>query len=611
MELLAPAGTFEIFKGIIESSCDAVYLGGQKLNMRMIRKDFNLSEKELEQAVNMADALGKKVYVTLNSLIDPGEIDSAREYLTVLRDINPHGLIIQDMGILQLIHDMGIIIPLHSSVMMNVHNLDMICSLEQMGVRKVVLSREMTLEQVRSLHQNTDVELEYFSHGDMCVCNGAQCLYSSYLFGMSSNRGRCLKPCRWPFTLKGVEQAPPFPLAVKDLNMINHLGDMIMAGISSFKIEGRMREKDFIVDLVNHYGQAMDAFLDDPLTGSHGGTDILEPFKKRDFSTGYAFGNPGWSNINTLGEGSGKFYSTGKMFSEPTRENKILLDDDSELDIDMESFEGRTTLSVKVDTPNQALSALNGGADRIYLSGEPFHQYNPLSLEEIASLKEACRSRNAELYLTLPRMMKDKQNELFRAWLDRDPQIDGLLVSHLGALSYLDNKKYRLVGDVSLNIYNHMAAKLYINKGLQAWTPSLEMPFDSLLIMASSDEGLSAELLLHGRPAMMYLDHDVSGTKASESILETAAGSMKVLRDYWDRYHLLPAGEFTLLPKLPELLQAGFRNFRLELLDYSSEEVGFLTALFKQALENPSNSRDLFKTMIPKGEGYSYGAQKY
>ena len=304
LELLAPAGTFEILQAVMDSRCDAVYCGGESLNMRMIRKGYNLSRQELKEAVDLAWDKGKKLYITVNSLLEQDELDEAREYLSFLQELQPHGIIIQDAALLELAGEQKVTVPLHASVMMNVHNLEGIKLLEKFGVTRVVLSREMPLSEVRTLAARSKVELEYFVHGDMCVAHGSQCLYSSYLFGMSSNRGRCLKPCRWAYTLPGVPGAEPYPLAVKDMNLYGHLADLITSGVSSFKIEGRMRSREFMVGLVNLYGEALDRFLEDPLGQFRADESDTEPFKKRDYSTGYALGRPGMKNINRRGEGT-------------------------------------------------------------------------------------------------------------------------------------------------------------------------------------------------------------------------------------------------------------------------------------------------------------------
>ena len=614
LELLAPAGTFDIYKDLIDSSCDAVYCGGQVLNMRMIRKGYNLSNQELKAAVDLANEKGKKVYITVNSLLDQEELPVAEEYLDFLEEIRPHGLIIQDAAVLDLVREKGITLPLHSSVMMNVHNLDMIRFLEKQGVSRVVLSREMPLSEVRALSFQTKMEFEYFTHGDMCVTHGSQCLYSSYLFGMSSNRGRCLKPCRWSFSRPGHDGEKPFPLAVKDLCLYSHLSDMILAGISSFKIEGRMRQKEFVLDLVNRYGEALDCFLDDPLAGTHADMEDMMPFRKRDYSTAYAFGKPGISNINTRGEGSGKFYSTGKMFSVPTKEKEIespaeILSGESAVP------NGQLKMTVRVNSPHQARLALQYGVHRIYLSAEPFAPEKPASLEELQELARDCGREGAELFLSLPRMMSDSQSDLFRAYFQKKPEVQGVLAGHPGVWEILDPHKTPLICDTPMNLYNARAIRFYADRGASGWTPSLELPFSSLLSLPRAVEELGCqaegEVVLHGLPTMMFMDHDVSCSGEDRMELVTPASSLEIRKDWWERYHLLPHKELTLLPRLAELINCGYRMFRLELQGYTPEAAESVLKVCRECLDNPSEGAESFKTLKPVRGGFTYGAQQF
>lgn len=253
-------------------------------------------------------------------------MEEAREYLKFLDGARPDALIVQDMAVLELIREMELTVPVHASVMMNVHNLEMIHALKELGVSRVVTSREMDLQTAKLLGSRSGVELEYFIHGDMCSVHGANCYFSSQVFGMSSNRGKCMKPCRWDYRIKrdGYVFPAEYPLAVKDMFMYEHLPELIESGITSFKIEGRMRDQEFMVNLANSYGDAIDRYIDDPL-GFDRTVDSKELYKnrKRDFSTAYAFGKPGLTNINRRYEGTGKFYSTGKVFSTPTAEREL------------------------------------------------------------------------------------------------------------------------------------------------------------------------------------------------------------------------------------------------------------------------------------------------
>ena len=180
VELLAPAGTFEIFKKVVKSSADAVYFGGKILNMRMHRKNYNLTNEEIIDAISMARSLNKKVYVTVNNLFSQEDLLSAMEFLKFLEEAGPDALIIQDFSILELLNELNLSLDLHSSVMMNVHNLETIKALRALGVTRVVASRDMDLKTINILHKQTDMEFEYFTHGDMCIAHGAQCLYSSH-----------------------------------------------------------------------------------------------------------------------------------------------------------------------------------------------------------------------------------------------------------------------------------------------------------------------------------------------------------------------------------------------------------------------------------------------
>ena len=409
IELLAPVGTFEIFEKVIHSGADAVYFGGKKLNMRMHRKDYNLSNDEIEKAIGIAHSLNKKVYVTVNNLLSQQDLKDAEEYLRFLDNVQPDALIIQDLSIVELINSLNLNLTLHSSVMMNVHNLETIVALSECGITRIVASRDMDLQTIKNLHNQTHMEFEYFAHGDMCIAHGAQCLYSGMLFGKSSNRGLCMKPCRWNFTMKkdGLVYPTEFPMAVKDMYMYEHLPEMIEAGIISFKIEGRMKDADFLVTLINYYSDAIDRYIEDPICYDRkkDAQSIYET-RLRDLSTCSAFGKPGLSNINRRYEGTGKFYSHGKVFSKPVDEIEISIDKIAEIKSLLKekiSLAQKPKLSVKVNSYSQAKVAIEVGVDAIYLSGEVFQPNHPFSKSEILKLTKD--KRNTKIYLGFPRMM--------------------------------------------------------------------------------------------------------------------------------------------------------------------------------------------------------------
>lgn len=633
IELLGPAGNFEIFESVVMSKCDAIYLGGQAFNMRMIRKGFNFTDDELIRASDLAHENGKKIYITVNNLIEEDQLDQLKVYLGFLDEkVKPDALIVQDMAVLQLVKEMELNLELHASVMMNVHNLDMIHLLEKEGVTRVVLSREMSLETVKELGERTHVEFEYFTHGDMCITHGSQCYYSSLLFGMSSNRGRCLKPCRWWFnTGSGSEQEErAFPLAVKDLALYRHLPEMIEAGVNTFKIEGRMREKGFITELVNLYGEALDRYIDNPAAYDSGaGYAYIENTKKRDLSVGYAFGNPGKKNLNTRHEGTGKFYSTGKMFSTPTAEKEIDAADQLRIEKVLNTYShdgvGSQKISVKVQTVEQAKRAIELGVDRVYLAGDVYAPNQPFTVSQVQALKSRLNAHQ-EIYVTTPRMMDETQTAQFTEDLKQyEGLADGILVTQMGVLAQCENRtginsgntegadvidasktievteasrKWPLAGDYSLNVYNSESKRWYAEHGLDTITASIEMNASQLGALTGSFTGNAAqaasgkfekeasglELIVYGRLTSMYFDHDffeALNTTGDVCLLTNEAGVYEIYRDQFKKTHLLTTHTLNLLPIIKTIRKLNVDMLRIEAQLMTTEELTTVVSALK------------------------------
>lgn len=587
IELLAPAGNESILEGIVRTKCDAVYFGGQSLNMRMIRKGYNFSDEALARAVKLCHLHDKKAYITVNNLIDEGEIGEARRFLSYLNDIRPDGLIVQDMAILKLIQEMNLDLEIHASVMMNVHSVPMIEALKKEGLTRIVASREMPLAEVARIKSEVDIEVEYFTHGDMCIAHGAQCYYSSLLFGMSSNRGKCLKPCRWWF--EGEKGNPTYPMAVKDMCMYPYLPEMIEAGVTSFKIEGRMREKDFICNLINVYGEALDRYIEDPV-----GYDRYKDYqqivehRKRDLSVSYAFGKPGISNINARNEGTGKIFSTGKMFSTPTQEPPM--DDRALKAIEALTHERPVVtkehkLSIKVNHPEVAGAILEEGYDRIYISGDTFKIHDPLSIASLRQLKKAvtaCEGQAPEIYLGLPRMMTRLDYEKYNQWLPKVKEdIDGLLVGNLGSLEAYQSLGLPVVGDYGINLYNHKAWDFYKARGLSQQTASIELKGQALLDLL--DQTNTVEVVTYGRVPVMFFEHDFQGEETSPvTMLRNEAGVFEIYKDYNERSSLMSRQYLSYLP-IVKYLNASM--LRYEAQTDSVETIKATTQKIKAALK--------------------------
>jgi len=620
IELLAPAGTFEIFESVIHANCDAVYFGGSILNMRMIRKGYNFSDEEIKKAVEIAHQLNKKVYVTVNNLFSHEDLDAAIDYLRFLDSVQPDALIIQDFALFQLAKELDLTLDLHSSVMMNVHNLATIEKLEALGVTRVVTSREMSLEDITALKTKTTMEFEYFVHGDMCVSHGAQCLYSGMLFGMSSNRGRCLKPCRWPFDIKkdGQLYKSGFPLAVKDMCLYEHLPELIASGVTSFKMEGRMRDKEFITDLINLYGDAIDRYIASPDTYDRSlNFEKIYDKRKRDLSTGYAFGQPGLSNINSRYEGTGKFYSTGKVFSTPTEETELSIDRVNSIKHTFDStFNHKTTgttppeLSVKVNTMDQAMLCLKKKVQHLYLSMDVFLPDKPFTLENIHSLVN--QRGQTSIYIALPKMMTEVHFEQFDHWfIDEKLFVQGIVFTSVGALHRYGSLGYKMIGDTSLNIYNYKAARTYQDLGAHYLSPSLELPLKDMIALLKNSE-TPLELYVHGTPTVLYLEHDLYENTTGDDndlVLQTPVGQYPVYKDQHGRNHMTTAKEICYLPLVEKFIAAGVSRFRVEGTTYSPRVLEHLIDCYqKSIMENYSVDNSL--PTVTKA-GYTLGALSF
>jgi putative protease len=625
VELLAPAGTFEIFQKVIRSGADAVYLGGKKLNMRMLRSDYNLSNDEIEKAIIIAHSLNKKVYVTVNNLLSERDLKDAEEYLRFLDKIQPDGLIIQDLGLLELINDLNLNLTLHSSVMMNVHNLETIKELRQLGITRVVASREMDLQTIRDLHSKTDMEFEYFAHGDMCIAHGSQCLYSGMLFGKSSNRGLCMKPCRWNFTMKkdGLVYPTQYPLAVKDMYMYEHLPEMIEAGILSFKIEGRMKDADYLVTLINYYSDAIDRYIEDPICYDRKkDSQSIYETRIRDLSTCSAFGKPGLSNINRRSEG------TGKIFSNPVEEIEICSDKIEEIRTHLNvknPLVQKPNLSVKVDSYMQAKVAIDEGADRIYLSGDVFQPNHPFSKSEIQLITKD--KNNSKIYLGFPKMMFEEDFSRYNHLLkESNLGLDGLVATNLGAIHKFKSLALEIIGDYSLNIYNHAAASFYENEGLSIATVSVEAPLtDVKEIIAKSL--IPVEIIVHGSPTVMHMGYNLyDNTKVSESdikennsnseskllfLVDEKSYEHPVYLDNYGRSHMTLYKELCYLPFLKELNDIGANNFRIEACNYDISNLRKILSIYRAAIDDLSRCEDLFSSLKSTSAGFTLGAFQF
>lgn len=267
MELLAPAGNYEGFLGAVHAGADAVYLGGEKFGARAYADNF--TGEEICRAISYAHLFGRKVYLTVNTLLKDTELSELPAYLEPFYEAGLDGVIVQDIGAFLLMRDTFPGLKLHVSTQMTVTGPYAAKKLKEMGADRIVPARELSLKEIEKLKKDSGLELETFIHGAMCYCYSGQCLFSSILGGRSGNRGRCAQPCRLPYQIaeSGQHKKETYPLSLKDLCSISFLPKLIAAGIDSFKIEGRMKKPEYAAGVTAIYRKYIDLYYEKGAAG--------------------------------------------------------------------------------------------------------------------------------------------------------------------------------------------------------------------------------------------------------------------------------------------------------------------------------------------------------
>lgn len=261
-ELLSPAGDLEKLKWACIYGADAIYIGGEDYSLRANAKNFSIDE--IKEASNYVHSLNKKIYVTVNMIFHNDDVDNLTRYLKELELCKVDAIIIADLFIIDLLKENNIKIPVHISTQQSSLNIETIKFYESLGVERVVLGREASYEDIKAIRENSNIELEVFIHGAMCTSYSGRCVMSNYMTMRDANRGGCSQICRWDFDLvcdgKILEKDPKFTMCSKDLSMIDYISDLIDLGVTSFKIEGRMRSIYYVSTILNVYRKVIDNY---------------------------------------------------------------------------------------------------------------------------------------------------------------------------------------------------------------------------------------------------------------------------------------------------------------------------------------------------------------
>ncbi|MBF0564292.1 MAG: U32 family peptidase [Nitrospirae bacterium] len=317
-ELLAPAGSFDKLVTALHYGADAVYLGISAFSLRA--KTDNFTDKTLKEAVALCRHSGKRVYVTVNVFAHNSDIDALKKHVELLRETEPDGVIVSDPGVFDCFSEHAPGLSLHVSTQANTTNYRSAKFWERLGARRLVLSRELTLEEIRRIRDHVSLELECFVHGSLCISYSGRCYMSSFLANRSANLGRCTNSCRWKYAL--VEEKRPgqylpvyeddrgtYVMSSRDLCLIEHLDKLADAGVDSFKIEGRMKGVNYLAGVVKSYREAVDALAVNPYMVKESWLGELAATSNRGFTTGMYLGKQPDGDYNHDEE---EIYRTGR-----------------------------------------------------------------------------------------------------------------------------------------------------------------------------------------------------------------------------------------------------------------------------------------------------------
>ncbi|MDD3852264.1 MAG: U32 family peptidase [Syntrophomonadaceae bacterium] len=600
LELLAPAGNWEAMQTVINAGADAVYAGGKRFNMRLLRKDYNFSDEELKNAVDYLHERGKKFYITLNNLYFDYELAELADHLYFLQGIEVDALIIQDLGLVDIYNEMGLSVPLHASVQMGTGSLQAVQRLEDLGFKRVILSKNLSLHEIAYIHEHTSLGIEYFAHGDLCISHTGQCYFSSLLVGESGNRGRCIKPCRWKYRLSGDHDRIDdfqYHLAHKDLLLYPHVADMVHAGISSFKIEGRMRPAKHLYPLVSVYRRALDAVIEEPelfqLDSSD--YDILMENRIRDFTNGSLYCRIDSDSIGFDGAREPKF---------PTSPKKLLALKEN----DYQNYSGENNfeveLTVKVGTLESLKSILHEKVERVILGLDDFRQISDTwNQDKLVVAIGLCKDNGIKAIIETPRivMQNDMQN-LIHA-LDNLPieLLEGIMVNDLGSWHHCINNNYPVLGGPGLNITNSRAGVLLNQNGVNMITISMENNFSDTINILS--ENYPTEMMIHGPLCLLITDYCAAcGARGEDfnncghyclqeyDLTDELNNQYRIRSDINCRNYIYHPYDLCLFNYLPLLARAGVSSLRIEGQFYTPELLSQVVSIYAAGLQSLNNN---------------------
>ncbi|WP_026885357.1 DUF3656 domain-containing U32 family peptidase [Clostridium beijerinckii] len=365
IELLAPAGSMESLIAAINNGADAIYLGGNKFSARAYASNFD--NETMMKAVDYAHSYNIKVYVTINTILKQNELKEALKYAGYLYEIGVDAIIIQDLGLVKLIRDVYPDFELHASTQMTIHNAEGALYFREKGMQRIVLSRELTLDEIRYISKDLGIETEIFVHGALCVCYSGQCLMSSMIGGRSGNRGRCAQPCRMQYTLKGENfgEKKAYLLSPKDTCFIDDMDAIIKSGTASLKVEGRMKKPEYVAGVTRNYRKAIDkVVINTKFDLQKGRQELAQLFNREGFAKAYLYKNVGKDMMSYNYP-----KNTGVYIGQVSNNGEIKLESSVSLGDGIRFNDDGFTLSKILNNNNEVKEAFRGETVKLFPTG--------------------------------------------------------------------------------------------------------------------------------------------------------------------------------------------------------------------------------------------------
>jgi len=474
-ELLAPAGSYETLEMAVKGGADAVYLGGKLYNARMNAKNFD--SDTMKRAVELCHSNGVKIYVTLNTLIYDKCFVDALKYAEELYVTGVDALITADIGLSQVLHKHLPDFELHASTQASGHNTEAAKFLADMGFSRMVCAREMSKDAITKLVNDSPIEIEMFVHGAMCVCQSGQCLMSSFIGGRSGNRGECAQPCRLPYN-------NGYPLSLKDMCLAGHVTELIDMGVSSLKIEGRMKSPSYVYSVVSAYRRCLDEGRNATKKEM---TSLAEVFSRSGFSDGYYVGKIDNSMLGIRSSSDKDATKNAviekrnvkrdnKQITPPERTNRLLIDD----------------IKISNDRKSRKLTSARF-YDPSSIPDTDFFDIKYLPVEKYIKGK-------ANGVILPPVILDSERNKIDNLLKNaRQAGAEYCLVGNIGHISLAKKHGYKVCGDYRLNIYNNYSFSAFDEMFNVLVSPELTMAQIRDIIGNKS-------VIVYGRVPLMTLE---------------------------------------------------------------------------------------------------------